>query len=128
RGFFRRHGIGRIAGLVEDEKRDRSVQRARVEMREPEAVGEAARQRALSRSRRAVDRDNKGVNRHYSPRMTAPSPLISATKPGKLVAIGAASSLRTGRRGRGARTRNAIASRSSSCVSITAPPPGGPPL
>src|ERR1700732_5456519 len=94
----RRRGIGWIAGLVEDEKRDGSVQRTRVEMREPEAVGNAARQRAFSRSRRAVDRDNKGTNRHASSRMTAPSPLISATKPGKLVAIGAPSSLGTGRR------------------------------
>src|SRR6266404_3595127 len=111
RGFFRRHGIGRIAGLVEDEKRDRSVQRAGVEVREPEAVGEAARQRTLSRSRRAVDRDNKGVNRHYSPRMTAPSPFISSTKLGKLVAIGAASSMRTGRRVARPRTRSAIAIR-----------------
>jgi hypothetical protein len=48
RGFFRRHGIGRIAGLVQDDKRDGSVQRTRVEMREPEAVSKAARQRALS--------------------------------------------------------------------------------
>src|SRR4051812_44005008 len=118
-------------------------------MGEPELVGQPPRQRALAGGGRAIDRDDKGLFRdpgpparvvragkiaavpvpavaHGASIKRAPSRVISGTKSGKLVAIGLASSIRTGSRAARPSTRNAIAMRWSSRVAIRAPPCGGP--
>ena len=62
-------------------------------------------------SRRHQKRSRAVFSCRYAPPIVAPSPFISAVNPGKLVAIGAASSMRTGVRVARPRTRKAIAIR-----------------
>src|SRR6516162_10548994 len=119
--------IRRVARLIEDEKRRRPIERTGVEVGEAEMLGETTRKRALAGGRGSVDRDDEGASRHAPSFIVPPSPFIRERKPGKLVAIGAESSIRTGRRVAKPRTRNAIAIRWSSWVAIRAPPSGGPP-
>ena len=61
----RRRRIGRVAAGFEHEKGGRAVELAGVEMRQAEALGEPARQRALARGGRPVDRDDKGAGRRH---------------------------------------------------------------
>ena len=58
----------------------------------------------------------------------APSPFISAAKPGKLVSIGEPSSTATGSRAARPSTRNDMAMRWSRCVATRPPPGGGAPV
>src|SRR5215467_9774107 len=121
------HGIGRVAPLLQNEKCRRPVKRSGVEVGETEMLSKAAGKRALAGGRGPVDRDDEGPSHHAALPIAPPSPFIRPRKPGKLVAIGAASSMHTGRRVAKPRTRNAIAIRWSSWVAIKAPPSGGPP-
>src|SRR5437899_12202397 len=93
-------------------------------MGKAETLGEAACERPLARSGGPVDGDDKGPGEHYSPVIVPPRPLISPIKPGKLVATGAASSIRTGSLAARPKMRKAIAMRWSSRVAISAPPAG----
>ena len=72
RGYFRRHRIGGIAILVQHEARRRAIEPAGVEMGQAEAFGETARQRALARRRRAVDRDDKDAAASSGPHPNTP--------------------------------------------------------
>ena len=103
--------MGRVTTLLEYEKGGCAVERAGIEMGKAEAFGEPTGERALPRSRRPVDRDNEGAMPHYASPIAAPSRFIIEMKSGKLVPIGAASSMRTAVRAPRPRTRNAIAMR-----------------
>ena len=103
--------IGRVARMLEDEESRRAVQRSGVEMSEAKVLGEATRERALAGGRGSVDRNNKRSSRHASSLISPPSPFIRERKPGKLVAIGAASSMRTGSLAASPKIRKAIAMR-----------------
>ena len=52
--------IGRVAAGSENKMGRGAVKLAGIEMSQPETFGEAARQGALARGRRPVDRDDKG--------------------------------------------------------------------
>ena len=66
----RRLGIGRVGAGLEHEKSGRAIELAGIEMRQPEAFGQAARQRALARGGRPVDRNDKRTGRRsVSPAM-----------------------------------------------------------
>jgi len=111
RGFFRRYGIGRGTAGLEHTERRCAIKLAGVEMRETEPLGKPAGERALARCRRPVDRDDQRVVRHPISGKPAPRRFNSGTKPGKLVAIGRASSISTGDVAARPMTRNAIAMR-----------------
>src|SRR4029077_4329059 len=78
--------VGIAAGALHLDP-DRAIEQPRVEMRQTIMARERPADRALARSRRSVDRDDHA--------MSAPSPVISAAKPGKLVATGLISSIVT---------------------------------
>ena len=84
-----------------------AVKPARFENREAVALRKTPRQRTLARGRGPVD----GDDHDRASAMAPPSAFIAAAKPGKLVAIVAPSSMRTGRRAAMPRTRNDMAMR-----------------
>src|SRR5580704_17443053 len=79
--------VERIAG-IEHRFADGAVEQPGIEMMEPINLCEVSRDRALAGSRRSVDGDDHDKS--------APSPRISSTKPGKLVAMNVPSSICTG--------------------------------
>src|SRR5580700_9232546 len=104
--------IGGVAAATEDQERRRTVELASIEMSEAETFGQPARQGALAGSGGAINRDNKGSGFvHACSASPAPSRFIKGRKSGKLVAIGRASSIRTGSRAARPSTRKAIAIR-----------------
>ena len=119
----RRARIGRIGALLEDEQGGRAVELAGVEIGECQiarrggAPGCPCRKQPGRRSRRqtggARSSPPRGGKHHccWGSLNLAPIRLISGTKSGKLVAIGRASSIRTGSRAASPSTRNAIAMR-----------------
>src|SRR5262245_1615190 len=111
--------IFRGAAGIEQSLRHRAVDQAGVEMAQAIVGGEPLAERPLARGRRPVDGDDH--------ERSAPRPRIKAEKPGKLVAMMAASSTRTGCSLANPMTRNAMAMRWSMWV-VTVPPPGARPL
>src|SRR5215472_10758268 len=120
----RSNRIRRVARLFEHEKRRRAIKCSGVEVGEAEMLGEAARKGALAGGSGSIDRNDKGRSRHACCFIVPPSPFIRGRKSGKLVAIGVASSMRTGSLAASPKTRKAIAMRWSSWVSMVAPPAG----
>src|SRR5215467_8235985 len=110
--------VGGVAG-IEQGFRHRAVDQPGVEVAQAIVGGELLAERPLARGRRPVDRDDH--------ERSAPSPHIKAEKPGKLVAMMAASSTRTGLSLAKPMTRNAMAMRWSMWV-VTVPPPAARPL
>jgi hypothetical protein len=117
RRFRGRRILERAAG-VEKGAGDPAVDEAGVEVRQPEMVGEAPRERPLAGGRRPVDGDDHAI--------AAPSSRIRGTKLGKLVAIIAPSSTVIPSRAARPMTRKAMAMRWSRWVR-TVPPPGTAP-
>src|SRR5262249_2727417 len=110
--------VGGVAG-IEQSHRHRAVDHPGVEVAQAIVGGEPPAERPLARGRRPVDGDDH--------EKSAPRARIKAEKPGKLVAIMAASSTRTGFSLAKPMTRNAMAMRWSMWV-VTVPPPDAPPL
>ena len=97
---------GRVIWLmarVEHGFRHRPIEQAGVEMAQAVMRRESLAERALARGRRPIDGDDHA--------RSAPSPRISSAKPGKLVAIMATSSMRTGFSLARPMTRDAMAMR-----------------
>src|SRR5690606_1344939 len=119
-------GVRRILSSVENPARHGTIEQARVEIAELQVRRETARERSLARSRGTVHRDDHwplGAHRQASASAIAPpTPFISATKPGKLVAMGAASSTVTASPVAMPSTRKDMAIRWSSSVAMVAPP------
>src|SRR5690606_11972380 len=113
----RRLGVARVATLRQQRQPHHAVERARIEEMVVVVPRQGARQRALARRRRSVDRDD-----HATGSMRQPMPFMSARKSGKLVAIMAPSSTATPWRAARPITRNAMAMRWSRWVA-TVPPP-----
>src|SRR6516225_2833826 len=110
--------VGGMAG-IEQSHRHRAVDQPGVEVAQAIVGGEPPAERPLARGRRPVDGDDH--------EKSAPRARIKAEKPGKLVAIMAASSTRTGFSLAKPMTRNAMAMRWSMWV-VTVPPPDARPL
>src|ERR1700689_490665 len=121
RGRCRDIGIARVAAPQGTQGRG-AVERSGVEISQAEMLRQALGERALARRRRPVDGDDQA----RSSRSAAPSPFIRAGKPGKLVAMVAPSSIRTGFCAAIPRTRKAMAMRWSRRVAIVPPPAGSP--
>ena len=75
-----------VAG-VEHGPADRAIQQARIEMAQPVMRGQSLADGAFAGRRRSIDGDDHDKS--------APKPRINSTKPGKLVAMNALSSMRT---------------------------------
>src|SRR5262245_31546725 len=100
-------------------------------------LGETQGQRALSGGGGAVDGDHQGCDHegfdhwaHFGRMLPlgsilAPMPFINSTKLGKLVSIGAPSSMATGVFAAMPRTRKDMAGRWSKLTAISVPPFGG---
>ena len=96
-----------IVSLAHHLEGDGAVQKPSVEQRQPEMLCKPAGQRALAGGGRAVDGDD-----HAPAASTpAPRPFMKSGNPGKLVAIGAPSSMRTAWRAAAPSTRKAMAMR-----------------
>src|SRR5262249_61746085 len=95
--------ISRGVAGIEKSLRHRAVDQAVVEMAQAIVGGEPLAERPLARGRWPIDGDDH--------ERSAPRPRIKAEKPGKLVAMMAASSTRTGCSLAKPMTRNAMAMR-----------------
>src|SRR6185503_3182649 len=106
--------VGRLLAGIDDRLGHCAIQEARVEMAQAVMGREPLAERALARRGGSIERDDHDKS--------APSERISSTKPGKLVAMKAPSSMRTGSSDARPMTSADIAMRWSMCV-VTSPPP-----
>src|ERR1039458_868835 len=106
--------VVRAAASIEHALRHRAIDQPGVEMAQSVMRGQPFAERALARGRRSVDGDDHD--------RSAPSERISSTKPGKLVAMKAPSSMRTGLSLAKPITSAAMALRCSMWVKNSPPP------